>query len=551
MNTKNECKHLMSFLKKDKISLAKYIFGGIIVSFSQTATNLLISFLFGAVATLNTKNFLIYLGGLFIFAFIEPIMYFVSRKLRIKFMRDKLLEIRELAFKKIMNKSFKEFSSVSKDVYISNLTNDINSIENTLFLSIVNMIFLLSVIVSSFAIILITDFASGALIIALTAVFYFFMKIFESKTQKIQKDISSENEIFTIKSSNTINGSEIIKLSNLEDTFIEKMHNSSESLEKQKFILNNFKGFVEAQSTIFQILLTITIIGVLLFRGMGTNNLTKMLILINMGQSTLWPLKEFFVHLNTFKSHCVIFNKICIEENTSEKESFVDNFSFKKKIILKNIKLSFNNKMIFSNVNLEILKGKKYKIKGESGSGKSSLLKIFSLENSDYSGEYLIDGLNAKNIDSESFFNNVALVFQDVYLFEDSIRNNISLYNDYSDEEIIKAANLSGIKNLIDEYSLDYILEENGKNLSGGQRQRISIARAIIKNSDLLLVDEATSSLDEETAKQIEETLLNIDATVIAVSHRNHESLIGEYDAIINIESGIVKMEYNNENANK
>ena len=107
-------------------------------------------------------------------------------------------------------------------------------------------------------------------------------------------------------------------------------------------------------------------------------------------------------------------------------------------------------------------------------------------------------------------------------------------------EEVLEAANKAGLGDLLSkkENGIYEMLEENGKNLSGGERQRISIARAIIKNSSLLFIDEATSSLDEELGRKIEETILSLDSTVVAISHRYYEGISEKYDYVLEIRNG-------------
>ncbi|MGB4006667.1 MAG: ABC transporter ATP-binding protein, partial [Halanaerobiales bacterium] len=157
-----------------------------------------------------------------------------------------------------------------------------------------------------------------------------------------------------------------------------------------------------------------------------------------------------------------------------------------------------------------------------------------------YTGEIKVDGVDYREINEKSLNSNVSFIYQDVFLFEDTIFNNIALYKPYTEEEVLEAANKAGLGDLLSkkENGIHEMLEENGKNLSGGERQRISIARAIIKNSSLLFIDEATSSLDEELGRKIEETILSLDSTVVAISHRYYEGISEKYDYVLEIRNG-------------
>ncbi|NLW53910.1 MAG: ABC transporter ATP-binding protein, partial [Clostridiaceae bacterium] len=188
-----------------------------------------------------------------------------------------------------------------------------------------------------------------------------------------------------------------------------------------------------------------------------------------------------------------------------------------------------------------ILKGGgKYLLKGMSGAGKTTLLNLISGAFSDYKGEINYGGVALRDIDEKTFNDGTALILQDVFLFETTIRENICLFKDYSDEEIDRAVRLSGLTSLLDKLprGLETELSEDGLNLSGGERQRVSIARAIIKRSRLLLADEVTSALDPNLGREIEQGILNLPMTVVAISHRYYAGISEQYDGVIELKQG-------------
>lgn len=171
---------------------------------------------------------------------------------------------------------------------------------------------------------------------------------------------------------------------------------------------------------------------------------------------------------------------------------------FDKEIVFKNVSFSYDGvKDAISDINIIIEKNKKYAIVGPSGSGKSTLLKILLKYYNDYKGDVLVDSIQLKEINSSSWYKLVSIIHQNVLLFNGTIRENISLYQDFSDEEINNAVLLSGLKKLVEklEDGLDSKVAEAGQNLSGGEKQRIAIARALIKKMPILVLDEATSFL--------------------------------------------------------
>ena len=177
---------------------------------------------------------------------------------------------------------------------------------------------------------------------------------------------------------------------------------------------------------------------------------------------------------------------------------------------------------VLNGKNFEFKVGNKYAIVGESGSGKTTVLKLIMGLLPDYEGNIYYDSIEQKSLDLKSFYNKVAYVDQQVYLFQDTLRFNITLGENYSDEEIMEVVKMCKLESLLNSLpnGLDSIIKENGKNLSGGQRQRISLARGFIRNANYIIMDEGTSALDEENAVDIETSLMEQEkAGVIIITH--------------------------------
>ena len=172
-----------------------------------------------------------------------------------------------------------------------------------------------------------------------------------------------------------------------------------------------------------------------------------------------------------------------------------------------------------------------------SGCGKSTLMKILSKQLVNYEGEVKLDGFSLKDLRTEDICNMMAIIHQNVFLFDDTIKNNITLFNNYDDKDVSNCMNISGLKKFREK--LDMVVGEGGNLLSGGEKQRISIARALITKTPILMLDEATASLDSKTSYEIENTILDIkDKTVIIITHKLNESILKKYDGIIVLKDG-------------
>jgi ABC-type multidrug transport system fused ATPase/permease subunit len=304
--------------------------------------------------------------------------------------------------------------------------------------------------------------------------------------------------------------------------------------------------FTELQREVIHILDFAVQVLVMIYLGykiQGPMGLAEAGLIFQLAGSSSRFLIEAFPMLNRMKASVSIYNKIAKPEESSVKVgSGTKEFQFGHRIEVSNVNFSFDQKPVFKHASFTIEKGKKYLIKGVSGAGKSTLMNLLAMVYDDFDGRITVDGVDYRDISEKSFHDKVAFIYQDVFLFEDTIKNNITLYRDTPEEQINYAVKVCGLDSVIDEKKggIEERLTENGKNLSGGQRQRLSIARAIAKNAEILFVDEGTSSLNEELGREIEKVFLELDNTVIAISHRYYEGVTENYDYVIEVKNGAV-----------
>ena len=234
--------------------------------------------------------------------------------------------------------------------------------------------------------------------------------------------------------------------------------------------------------------------------------------------------------------------------DTSEKN--MENISTKKTInldgdiVFKDVSFAYNDSTVLDKINLTIPKGKKVALVGLSGSGKSTIANIILRLYDNYSGSILINSKDIKELDLTDVRNSVSIVTQETILFNESIFNNIKYGNlKATDEEISLVAKNAGVSSFSEELDqkLDTVIGENGVKLSGGQRQRIAIARALIKDAPLLIMDEATSSLDNITENKIHETINSLmnNKTKLIIAHRL--STIEDADIIYVLDKGKIE----------
>ena len=213
-----------------------------------------------------------------------------------------------------------------------------------------------------------------------------------------------------------------------------------------------------------------------------------------------------------------------------------------KSIRCRNVQFTYPgaSEPVLRDASLSMDSPQKVALVGESGCGKSTLAKLLFQYYPDYSGDILFNGRQVRDIDHAAFYQHIGYIAQTTYLFNDTLRRNICLLEDFSDEQLEHAIEAAGLTSLVASLpdGLDTIIQENGKNLSGGQRQRIGIARLALRQYDLIIADEITASLDPATSQQVMEHLLALPCMVVAITHDVSGAFMDQFDQIYRVEQG-------------
>ena len=368
-----------------------------------------------------------------------------------------------------------------------------------------------------------------------------------SKKLVIQKNNYSENlEQVTSITKDLFSGFEVIKGFNISNKIKGIFNTASTNVESSKRKYSILEAIIKGFSLSFSVTIYL---GVLLVGGylMYNNNITvgTAIIIIQLSTHIVGPVKMSISLINQIRSVKLIADKIeNILDSSSVNLENTNLESFKNNIEIKNLDFSYtDDRKALDNINLTFEKNKKYAIVGESGSGKSTLIKLLMRYYNDYNGEILIDNKDLKTIYSSDLYKNLSMIQQNVFMFDDSIKENIRLYSNHDDNKILKTCDRAGISNLINRLpkGIDSLVGENGNKLSGGEKQRIAIARALINDTQILILDESTSALDNETAYNLENSLINLDdLTLITITHKLIKNILVNYDEIIVMKNGAV-----------
>lgn len=543
---------LRELLASRKKGLFSYFLGCFITAISSLAVYLAASAgvgIFSLEVEAEIKQRIIVVMILFL---LPAVLHIVSRFLRIGYMRDILLDVRKLAFRKIMLLSPQMFAQESRDKHLSGLVNDINLFENEFFLSLLNMIYQAGRYILGLSILFVLDWRFGLIGLITSLGLALIGKFFQNKTVKLQMAVSNQSSIFQNRISNIFQGLEILKLNRVEKKFYDQARKNVEQLEKSKGHFRFYKNLQEEMLwTVGNVVLMLAFLYIsfnLASQGKTVETSIIQFLLLN---TSIFSVAMFMPHYNSFQASLKLYDNLILlseDQKAALAEAVTDEdsrkFEFKQQLEVKNLSFAYpDEQLLLDNVNFTLEPGKKYLLRGISGSGKTTLINILSGLISDYQGEILLDQIPLSELEPDSILSAVAELEQDVFLFEDTLLNNITLYQDKEAAKLKSVIHKSGLEQLIQKLpqGLDTQLEENGKNLSGGERQRISIARTLYKDSKVILADEPTSSLDPETGALIESTLLNLPQTVISISHRDFPGISEKYDRVLLLINGQIK----------
>lgn len=449
-------------------------------------------------------------------------------------------------FSKLMNKDIKDFSLDNSGKYISVLYNDIKLIEdnflNNIFLVISS---LLSFLISLCALFYISPYI--VIFISIFGVLGFIIPNALSKKLVIEKNEYSTNlEEITSVTKDLFSGFEVIKGFNISKKINKIFVNNSLNVENSKRKCSILEAIIKGFSLAFSVTIYLGVLilgGYLMYKksiSVGTA-----IIIIQLSTHIVGPVKTSISLINQIKSVSLIGKKVeDILNVNNESEESEEIKSFRDCIDIKDLNFSYTKERnALKNINLKFERNKKYAIVGESGCGKSTLIKLIMRYYNEYEGKITIDNKDLNKIYSSDLYKTISMIQQNVFMFDDSIKENIRLFSNYSDESVIESCKRSGIMGLINrlEDGIDSLVGENGNKLSGGEKQRIAIARALINETKILILDESTSALDNETAYSLEKSLLNLEnLTMIVVTHKLIKNLLTNYDEIIVMKDGMV-----------
>ena len=460
-----------------------------------------------------------------------------------KFYAKAMSQYKNYVFTELSKKSISAFSGENTAIYLSALSNDANDIESGYLANIFPLICDVLLFIGALAMMI-----WYSPILTLVAIAVSFLPILASilsgnRMAEAETAVSKNNETLTATLKDSLSGFSVIKSFRAEKAICEQFAQNVKAVASAKchrdrvavilYSMGNFTGIL-AQFGVFFVGAWLTVTGRGASAGIVMSFVQMMNYIIN-------PVSRVPYILAKRKAAFALIDKLAraLNNNVRDEGAHIP-LTLSDGIHMDNVTFSYDGeKEALSHVTTTFEAGKSYAIVGGSGSGKSTLLNLLMASYSNYEGTIHFDDNELRNISSASLYELVSLIQQNVFVFNNSVRDNVTMFHPFDDNAVNQALALSGLSEFIARRGEDALCGENGCNLSGGEKQRISIARSLLRKSPVLLMDEATAALDTQTAFRVIGSILDLKGlTRIVVTHALDETILKRYDKILAMKAG-------------
>ena len=463
-----------------------------------------------------------------------------------RFIEKAMRQYKDFAFQKLTEKSVSSFRRESAATYLSALTNDAGSVEADYLAQQLEVItkavtFAGALVMMLWYSPLMTAIAAGLTILPLIASI-----LTGGKLQAAERRVSDRNRDFTAALTDFLGGFSVVKTFKAEREIVRLFAQSNRTLEGEKYARRRLKTLVGMIGAVTGIVAQLGVFLAGVYLALTGRGLTAgaVILFVNLMNFMIEPVAQLPGLLASRKAALGLVGKLAEAlEDDAEAGGGTERAELRKDIRLENVSFSYDGeKEILHQLSATFEAGKAYAVVGASGSGKSTLLNLLTTAGAEYQGEILFDGTDLRRIAPESLYELTSVIQQNVFVFDASIRDNVAMFREFSEDKLDDAICRAHLSGLLAERGRDYRCGENGKRLSGGEKQRISIARSLLKRASLLLADEATAALDAETARQVTSDLLDLNGvTRIVVTHTLNEALLRRYDGILVMKNGRIE----------
>lgn len=473
------------------------------------------------------------------------IVIFMGHVVKNLYTKRATLNLKNTLVNYILKMDMRHFYQESIGTYISKLSNDMTIIQNDYIKGTIEIIIQITMLAGGVTAMFVINQTLALSILATCTIPLVLSSILNKRTQKAQYEVSEQNKGYVSFIKDILSGNQVVKSFNIENEVIMRAAGRAKKQEKAKMIYENLIALIISISDIstFLVALVIFFVGTRLLVN-EVITVGEIMAFIQLLGCVTTPINKLITSITRWHSSSILIKQFNMIGNTeADTTPRIDIKQFSHNIVLEDLSFTVDGNNILNHINFEFQFGKSYAIVGTSGSGKTTLLKMLTGFYDGYEGNISYDGIELRQISEQSIIQNISFIYQDCFVFDDTIEQNIKLFRDCSSEELEHTIKCSKLQSFIMERGgINVLCGESGIQISGGEKQRISIARALLRKSPILLMDEATSALDNQTALDIETMMSQMkDITRISITHRLDESILSKYDKIILLHNGKIE----------
>lgn len=469
----------------------------------------------------------------------------VSKRIDSLYVNTTITEVKENLFAGIINSDEIRFRKHGFGYYMSLFNTDLEIIKKDIYQNRINIIIHIYTIVATLAAMIYISPLIAVVSILFAIVPLCLPLAFVNKKRELLKVFSETNSQCNSQLKDYLEGIDVIRAYGVHTNFIHNHDKKNKMFLKsvlaKEFYDNITDSLIASMSLIMQFAVYISA-GIIAMSG--KTSMGAMIGALQLCAYIVQPVKEIAQYRNSFIAAKEVQKKILDFSRSETQEQYLNEkhpHSLNVDVVGVSYKYEREHRYALTDISLSLEQGKKYALIGENASGKTTFTKLLSGMLTNYEGEIKIGGISMHDLGMDTIRRYIAVISQKVFLFNDSIRNNITLYKEYDESEIEAVIKKAGLSQMISKLpcGIETMVSENGNNFSGGEAQRIAAARAILWDTPIIICDEANSSLDNKNSKFLEELIMKQkEKTIVNITHQTSSESLRGYDGIILLRAG-------------